>query len=694
MPSLRAFLAFVFSLVLFALPAHATWSIVIVDLATGEVAVAIATCLTGFDLRPNTIVVVPGYGVAAAQSFVGPVSLRELIRNGLLSGAQANQILAQLAAADPGFQSRQYGIVGLNNGSATFTGTGAGPWGGGVTGQVGSLVYAIQGNVLTGQPVVLAAEQALQTTVGTLGDKLMAAMEAARSFGGDGRCSCSAAAPTSCGSPPPSFTKSSHIALMVWSRPSDVDVPCDGSSGCGGGNYWLDINIANQPATAPDPVLTLQTLYTQWKANQVGRPDHYASTVTMSGTTLRANGVDTVTGTIVLRDAQGNPLGNTLPVSVDLRAGSTVSNVTFGPVVPQPNGSYTFTMQGNLSGGEAILDVAVHDQFGRVGIWPQPTVHVTDAFGACGAGAITDGSGVVFDALRIQNSGGLNRIVEVGYGQPFTISLDAPNGGSQPFPIGLFALWGHIGLPTTAAEVPLGANNGSLCFTPAPFEPSAPTVLLADSFGIGGAVFAGPAPWSLAIPGVPALIDVALQGVMLVDPTARFAATNSVLLHVVPLPTPVIANVVPQSPLPGQTAALVGQNFQPGMLCAIAGVPVPLAVAGATQATFTMPNGVPCDAQLVIANLGSNTAQRIVNGTPVITTQTLTSGPAAGGSLLILAGQFLSGATVTFNGVPMSITSQTTGSIIGTTPPGTPGPATVLVTNPNGCQRVLPFTYL
>ncbi|HEX5052321.1 MAG TPA: DUF1028 domain-containing protein, partial [Planctomycetota bacterium] len=200
MPSLRTVAAFLLCLVMFGAPACATWSILIIDLATGEVAIGIATCLTGFDLRPTTVVVVPGYGVAAAQSFVGPLNLRELIRAELLAGTPVNQILALLAAADPGHQSRQYGIASVTGGTVTFTGTGAGAWAGGLTGQVGTLVYTVQGNVLTGQPVIQAAELAILGTPGTVADKLMAAMEAARSFGGDGRCSCSAAAPTSCGS--------------------------------------------------------------------------------------------------------------------------------------------------------------------------------------------------------------------------------------------------------------------------------------------------------------------------------------------------------------------------------------------------------------------------------------------------------------------------------------------------------------
>ncbi|MFN6041354.1 MAG: hypothetical protein ACK46V_05560 [Phycisphaerae bacterium] len=53
-----------------ASPAHATWSIILIDTRTREVGIASATCLTGFDLRAGSPVVVTGVGAAAAQSFV------------------------------------------------------------------------------------------------------------------------------------------------------------------------------------------------------------------------------------------------------------------------------------------------------------------------------------------------------------------------------------------------------------------------------------------------------------------------------------------------------------------------------------------------------------------------------------------------------------------------------------------------
>ncbi|MCR9248661.1 MAG: DUF1028 domain-containing protein [bacterium] len=694
MPPLRNLAFAALSLLLFALPARATWSILIVDIATGEVAIGIATCLTGFDLRPSTVVVVPGYGVAAAQSFVGPLNLRELIREEILKGTPANQILALLQQADPGHQSRQYGIAGVINGTATFTGTGAGAFASGLTGQVGNLLYTVQGNVITGQPVLSDAEAAIVNTPGSMGDKLMAAMEAARAAGGDGRCSCLTGGPTSCGSPPQNFTKSSHIGLMIWSRPSDVDSLCTGTLGCGAGDYWMDLNVANQTANAPDPVLQLQSLYNTWKAQQAGRPDHFQSSVTMSGTSIRANGVDSVTGTVWLRDAQGNPLGNSLPVTVGLSVRSTLARATFSPVVPLANGSYQFTMRGDLAAGEAILDVAVDDGLGRVGIAPQPIIDVTDAFGSCGTGAISDGQNGVLDALKIRGSAGVDRVIETGLGQPFVLSLDPPVGVPNTPPVGAFALWAHIGLPGPAATFPLGQGAGSLCFTPQPMSPAAPTLLLADSFGLGGWLAATRAPWVLGFPGVPALLDVTLQGAMVVDPQGTVAATNAILLRTKPLTPPTILSVNPPSATGGAPIRLQGLNFLNGAELFVAGQPVPTTARTPTTIDFILPQGLGCDTTVAVNNLGTTGSMRPFNATPAVTSLPFSSGPAAGGNLVVIVGSNLAGTAVTFNGVPMSITTQTSTSIVGNAPAGTPGPATIRITNAIGCATTASYTYL
>ncbi len=210
--------------------ASATWSIVIINTRTGEVAVGSATCLTGFDLEANTPVLLPLVGGATCQSAVDQFGLnRTYIRDRMLRGVPLAQVLSGLAVFDgSGHQSRQYGMGTVGGGAnghgetLTFTGTGAGQWAGGQTGRVGDLIYAVQGNVLTGDPVVSMAVAAIVNTPGDIAAKLMAGMEAARSMGGDGRCSCLTGTPPSCGSPPPSFTKSAHIAYMLIAREGDV----------------------------------------------------------------------------------------------------------------------------------------------------------------------------------------------------------------------------------------------------------------------------------------------------------------------------------------------------------------------------------------------------------------------------------------------------------------------------------------
>ena len=215
--------------------AQGTWSILLVDLDTGEIALGSATCLTGFDLRENTPVIVTGVGAATAQSFVDTTGRnRVFIRDGLVQGLTPAQILDGLDGFDSDHQTRQYGIIDARGNAATFSGSGAGAWAGGSVGEFEDthlgrtrrIAYAIQGNVLAGPEVVDAAVAAVIATPGDLAEKLMAGMEASQILGGDGRCSCVVGGPA-CGAPPPGFDpatdKSSDIAYMMITRAGDTD---------------------------------------------------------------------------------------------------------------------------------------------------------------------------------------------------------------------------------------------------------------------------------------------------------------------------------------------------------------------------------------------------------------------------------------------------------------------------------------
>lgn len=323
---------FALALLLAVAPAFATWSIIAIDTRTGEIAVGSATCLLNFDLKRGLPVVRPMVGAAAAQSMIDAGAVNRLkIWNELALGTPPDEILALLAAGDSQHQRRQYGIVDVRGRATTFTGSLCGPHASGTIGAEGTLVYAIQGNVITGAAVVSAAETALLTEPGGLPEKLMAAMEAARAFGGDGRCSCSGTQPDSCGAPPPNFDpnnpqhKSAHIGFMLVARDGDAEGICSSPSGCANGAYYMVFNILASSGSQPDPVVQLRQKFNEWKVEIIGQPDALESTATFSAPVVLNQPGTPVDMLIELRDWQGNPATTTVDLAVEHAPGSAAS---------------------------------------------------------------------------------------------------------------------------------------------------------------------------------------------------------------------------------------------------------------------------------------------------------------------------------------------------------------------------------
>ncbi|MEW6742746.1 MAG: DUF1028 domain-containing protein [Planctomycetota bacterium] len=369
--ALAASLVFSFA---FASPLSATWSICAVDTATGEIAIGSATCLADFDLKANTPVLRVGKGVGVAQSFLGPIQLRQIIWDELGKGTDPAQILLLLEQADPDYETRQYGIVDLQGRAAAHTGNRAGPWAGHVTSTVGTITYSIQGNVLTGPPVVLDAEDALLYTPGDLAEKLMAAMLAARAMGGDGRCSCTQAHPDACGSPPPIFTHSAYVGYMLLTRIGDVDGNNCDSSGCAKGIYYLDLNVPTGNPSLPDPVFRLLDMFDEWRFGLDGLPDHLQSSALFARPTLPADGTTLTEMTIELRDWEGDSLGHGgALVTVEHAPGSDgISSI--GGVIDNGDGTYTVPLTaGSIPGLDLFLVVAeVPEQ--RATLYPYPAL--------------------------------------------------------------------------------------------------------------------------------------------------------------------------------------------------------------------------------------------------------------------------------------------------------------------------------
>jgi uncharacterized Ntn-hydrolase superfamily protein len=166
-------------------PVH-TYSIVARDPATGEMGVAVQS--HWFSVGSIVTWAEAGVGAIATQSFVdpayGPRGL-ELMKSGLT----AEQALEALVLVDEGRDVRQVAFVDTAGNIASHTGATCIESAGHHVGEG----YSVQANMMLNDKVVPAMAKAYESTKGDLADRLMAALEAAQSVGGDIRGKQSAA---------------------------------------------------------------------------------------------------------------------------------------------------------------------------------------------------------------------------------------------------------------------------------------------------------------------------------------------------------------------------------------------------------------------------------------------------------------------------------------------------------------------
>jgi hypothetical protein len=244
--------------------------VIAVDTRTGVVVIASATCVTAEGLRTRgglksiQAVIVPGIGVAAAQAGVdGTRANQTLILEQMRAGTDPDEILRMLSA-DENFQRRQFGIVDLQGRMAGFSGSGNGFASLAVQSEIRGegIYFAIQGNILESDAVVLDAVAAFIADEGTVTDRVIAAMEAADRAGGDARCSCRT-------DPVPETEmgcrhRTAHVAYIAAAKREDP-----AGTGHSDGNYSLFIDVDDENTTAaenPSPVATLRMRYDAWKS--------------------------------------------------------------------------------------------------------------------------------------------------------------------------------------------------------------------------------------------------------------------------------------------------------------------------------------------------------------------------------------------------------------------------------------------
>ena len=275
MPTRKLFVA---AAVLVALQANvfATWSVIAVDRKTGQIVIASATCVpqqafAGFPakgLKDVQAIIIPGVGVAAAQANVDRTRrLQKLIADELNKGTDPVRIVDMLKADDQTHPTRQYGIVDLKGRMAGYSGANNGKQSLDRQGRVeGTQVFfSIQGNILAGDDVVEEAAKAFRQAKGSLTDRVMAAMEAADSRGGDRRCNCKSLPDP----PAPCDNKTAHVAYIVAANKSDKM-----GQGLNDGTYFMELQVSDQdikPDENDNPVKTLRMRYDRWMQEQAKR---------------------------------------------------------------------------------------------------------------------------------------------------------------------------------------------------------------------------------------------------------------------------------------------------------------------------------------------------------------------------------------------------------------------------------------
>lgn len=166
---------------------HATFSIVALDRAAGQLGVAIASklpCVGSF-----CPVVRPGVGAVVTQAWTNP-ALPYRIFERLAAGDDAEQALAVVMAAEVDAALRQVGVVDAAGRAAGFSGAGVEP----AFGQRKGNGCLVLGNMLPDEAVLAAMDQSFAAAAGQpLADRLLVALEAGAERGGDVRGTRSAA---------------------------------------------------------------------------------------------------------------------------------------------------------------------------------------------------------------------------------------------------------------------------------------------------------------------------------------------------------------------------------------------------------------------------------------------------------------------------------------------------------------------
>jgi uncharacterized Ntn-hydrolase superfamily protein len=249
-----------------------TWSIVGVDPKTGDVGVAVASCVESFG--DAVAALVPGKGAAATQAGFD-VKNRNIVFEAIKEGLTAEAVIARVTdpASDEQTDRRQYGVLTMHDGFVRAAGFTTPTRQGTTVGEDGVARYAgvmadpsrgvsSQGNTLVSHEVVQWPLDAYRwedpAGFNTLPDRLMRALEAGAIAGGDVRCNQG------------SVRQTTSMAAILVARGGDAPYATENIGMTDAGTEkapWLNLTVKTERG-AENPLIELRRQYDRWRRTQ------------------------------------------------------------------------------------------------------------------------------------------------------------------------------------------------------------------------------------------------------------------------------------------------------------------------------------------------------------------------------------------------------------------------------------------
>ncbi len=246
-----------------------TWSVVAVDPGSGDVGVAVASCVETYG--DAVAALVPGMGAAATQAGFD-IDNRNRVFEAIQEGLTAPEVIARVTDPewDDELERRQYGVVTMHDGYVRVAGYTTPLRQGMVTDEDGSARYAgimadasrgvsSQGNTLAGHAVVRDPLDAYRRDdpagFNSLPDRLMRALEAGAIAGGDVRCNQG------------NIRQTTSMAAILVARGGDEAYATENIGMTDAGTPdapWLALSVQTE-RLAENPLLDLRRQYDEWR---------------------------------------------------------------------------------------------------------------------------------------------------------------------------------------------------------------------------------------------------------------------------------------------------------------------------------------------------------------------------------------------------------------------------------------------